>query len=75
MKRDPRKNPVAGDIVQSGRYTYYVTKVTIGTVYYTDAPPVEVMSCSAEDWVAFAKHDQVIKRGDEATADGKRGEA
>lgn len=64
VMRDPRKDPIAGDVVSNGDLTFYVTRVEHGQVYYTDSPPNAELSGPLSEWRDFSANDQVLKYGD-----------
>ncbi|KAF1006738.1 MAG: hypothetical protein GAK28_02414 [Luteibacter sp.] len=64
--RDPRIQPVAGDVLPSGRHTYYVIDARDGEVRYTqDHPPVPVDTVSLDEWIRSAAKDTVVTLGEQ----------
>jgi len=65
--RDPRVNPMPGDVTSNGKETFYVTRVEDGTVFYTDTPPVEEMTSTLDAWRESSGLDVVLKTLDGTT--------
>lgn len=63
--RDPRRDPRRGDVLFNGKQHFYVIEGRQGIVTYADAPPVETLTISVEQWRQFATNDVVVKIGNE----------
>jgi hypothetical protein len=63
--RDPRRDPRRGDVLFNGRQHFYVIGCHQGIVTYSEAPPVEALNISVEQWRQFSTNDDVVKIGTE----------
>ncbi|URL59581.1 hypothetical protein IM816_05655 [Luteibacter flocculans] len=62
--RDPRNQPVPGDVLTNGKDTFYVTRVDGDEVFYTEQPPVSELSSTLDDWRVYSKNDTVVTHGE-----------